>query len=94
MNPSSKLIEAVAVALELTGTVLSEAAVRVMADDLSRYPEYQVLVALTRCRRECKGRMTISDVLSRLDDGRPGVEEAWAMAPKGESDTCVWTDEM
>lgn len=94
MKPSSKLSEAIAVTAELTGTVLSKAAGQVMADDLARYPENQVMAALTRCRRELKGRLTIADVLTRLDDGRPGVEEAWAMVPKGEADTCVWTEEM
>ena len=94
MNPTSKLYEAVAVTLELTGTVLSEVAARIMAEDLARYPEAQVMGALTRCRRELKGRLTIADVISRLDDGRPGVEEAWAMLPKDEQTTAVWTVEM
>lgn len=94
MKPSSKLSEAVAVTAELTQTHLSEIAVKVMLDDLARYPEHQVMGALTRCRRELKGRLTIADVLTRLDDGRPGVEEAWAMVPKGEDATVVWTEEM
>lgn len=92
--PSIELAQAVAVTAELTGTELSKAAISVMLDDLSRYPEKQVLSALTRCRREVKGRMSIADVISRLDDGRPGVEEAWAMVPKDESTTVVWTEEM
>jgi hypothetical protein len=94
MKPSTRLGEAVAVTAELTGTDLSEVAVKVMLDDLARYPEHQVLGALSRCRRELKGRLTIADVISRLDDGRPGVEEAWAMVPKSESETVVWTEEM
>ena len=94
MKPSSKLNEAIAVTAELTGTVLSKVAAQVMAEDLARYPEDQVMGALTRCRRELKGRLTIADVISRLDDGRPGVEEAWAMLPKDEQTTAVWTVEM
>jgi hypothetical protein len=94
MQPSINLAKAVAVTAELTGTNLSETAIQVMLDDLARYPEPQVMGALTRCRRELKGRMTIADVLTRLDDGRPGVEEAWSMVPKGEADTAVWTEEM
>lgn len=93
-TPSSKIIDAIAVTAELTGTMLSEAASRVMADDLSRYPEQQILTSLSRCRRELKGRLTIADIISRIDDGRPGVEEAWAMVPKSEAETVVWTDEM
>jgi hypothetical protein len=94
MKPTRNLIEAIAVTAELTGTVMSEAAAKVMAGDLARYPEAQVLEALTRCRRELKGRLTIADVLTRIDDGRPGVEEAWAMCPKSEAESAVWTDEM
>ena len=92
--PSKELLEAIAVTAELTQTDLSKPAARVMADDLSAYPEPMVLAALTRCRREVKGRLTIADVVSRLDDGRPGPEEAWAMLPRDEAATVVWTDEM
>lgn len=90
---SHMLLQAIAVAAELTGTELSETAARVMASDLAQYPEDQVLGALTRVRREVKGKMTIKDVLDRLDDGRPGPEEAWASVPRDESLTVVWTEE-
>jgi hypothetical protein len=65
-----------------------------MADDLSPYPADQVLGALTRCRKELKGRLTVSDVIQRMDDGRPGPEEAWSMLPFDEGMTVVWTEEM
>ncbi|SET40830.1 hypothetical protein SAMN05216326_12539 [Nitrosomonas marina] len=94
MRASEELLKAIAVTAELTDTDLSEAAARVMADDLSEYPEDQVLKALVKCRREVKGRLRISDVVSRLDDGRPGPEEAWAMIPHNERDSVVWTEEM
>lgn len=92
MNP--RLIEAIAVTAELTGTTLSKAAAKVFAEDLSRFPEAQVLGALVRCRKELKGRLTLADVIARLEDGRPGPEEAWAMLPRDEATTVVWTDEM
>jgi hypothetical protein len=88
------LLQALAVCAELTNTELSEAAARIFADDLSHYPEKQVLAALTRCRREVRGRLTLAAVLERLDDGRPGPEEAWAMIPRDESASVVWTEEM
>lgn len=93
---TEQLLQAIAVTAELTATQLSTAAARVMADDLSRYPENQVMAALTRCRREVRSRLTIADVISRLEDGRPGVEEAWAHvvpALGDESVTLVWTEE-
>ncbi|MBL0142637.1 MAG: hypothetical protein IPP91_11190 [Betaproteobacteria bacterium] len=94
MDPSRQLLEAIAITAELTGTQLSAGAACVFAADLSAYPEHQVLGALVRCRREVKGRLSLADVISRLDDGRPGPEEAWAMIPKDEAGSVVWTDEM
>lgn len=93
--PSERLLQAIAVTAELTGTQLSAPAARVLADDLSKFPEDQVLGALTRCRKELRGRMAVADVIARLEDGRPGVEEAWAYhVPKDEGTTVVWTEEI
>ena len=92
--PSIELLQAVAVTAELCGRTFSEAAARVFVDDLAPYPEPAVIKALTRCRREVKGFLTIADVVSRLEDGRPGPEEAWAMMPFDESQSVVWTPEM
>lgn len=88
------LLQALAVTAELTGTTFSEAAARVMVQDLAAYPVNQVLGALVRCRRELKTRLTVAAIVERLDDGRPGPEEAWAMIPHDERSTVVWTDEM
>lgn len=88
------VIQALAVTCELTQTELSKAAIRVMAHDLSKFPAEQVLGALTRCRKELRGRLTTADVISRLEDGRPGPEEAWAMIPRDEAASVVWTEEM
>ena len=96
MGASEPLLKAIAVTAELTGTQLSAAAAGVLAEDLSRYPEHQVMCALTRCRREIRTRLTVADVVARIDDGRPGPEEAWAhVSPMlgDESVSVVWTDE-
>jgi len=93
----SAILQAMAVTCELTGTQLSEGAARVMARDLAAYPEGQVLGALDRCRKELRGRLTLADILTRLDDGRPGPEEAWAIVSPSLQDervTVVWTEEM
>lgn len=94
MTAQLAVLEALAVTAELTQTQLSAPAAKVMAEDLSIYPPDQVLGALTRCRKELRGRLTVSDVVQRLDDGRPGAEEAWAMLPFDEAATIVWTEEM
>jgi hypothetical protein len=94
MNASKVVIQALAVTAEITNTQLSEAAARVFADDISKYPEMQVLAALRRCRREVRGKLTVADVVGRLEDGRPTPDEAWAMLPHDERQSVVWTDEM
>jgi hypothetical protein len=94
MSATLPVLQALAVTAELTNTQISAAAARVMATDLAPYPEAQVLGALTRCRKELKGRLTVADIIARLDDGRPGPEEAWAMLPFDERQTIVWTEEM
>lgn len=91
---SSNVLKAVCVTAELCGRTFTEAAAAVFCADLAAYPEDAVFAALARCRREVKGMLTTQDVISRLDDGRPGVEQAWAMIPAGEDDTIVWTAEM
>jgi hypothetical protein len=91
---SKELLKAIAVTAELCGKVFSDASARVFADDLSGYDEKAVLHALSRCRKEVRGILSLQDVISRIDDGRPGVEEAWAMLPQDEDASCVWTGEM
>lgn len=91
--PSIELIQAVAVTAELCGRVFSEGAARMFVQDLSNFSEPAVLKALARCRREVKGMLTIQDVVSRIDDGRQGVEEAWSQMPFHESQSVVWSDE-
>jgi hypothetical protein len=92
--PSAALLEAVAVTAELCGRTFSEPAARVFVADLSVYPEAQVIAALARCRKEVRGLLTVADVVQRLEDGRPGPQEAWAMVPKSEAESVVWTSEM
>lgn len=92
--PSAQLLEAVAVTAELCGRVFSESAARVFVADIATYPEAAVMGALRRCRREVRGALTVQDVVSRLEDGRPGPEEAWALMPMTEDQSVVWTDEM
>jgi hypothetical protein len=93
MKHDTELSKMLAVTAELTGTDLSSAAAEIMARELATYDRDQVLTALAKCRRELKGRLTMAAVIERLDDGRPGAEEAWAMIPKSEDESTVWTDE-
>jgi hypothetical protein len=91
---SERLIKELVVTAQLMGQELETDAARMFTEELSRFPESQVLEALARCRRELRSRLTLADVISRLDDGRPGPNEAWAMLPRSESQSVVWTEEM
>lgn len=97
-NPAAGLValyEALAVTSELCGgQPMSEGAARAFASRLGAYPLGAVLKALQRCQDEVKGRLAPVDVIQRIEDGRPGPEEAWALCPKSESDSAVWTDEI
>jgi hypothetical protein len=89
-----ELIEKIAVTFELCGgVVLSNPAKAAIVSDLEKYTEKQVCDALDRCRSECK-RLTQQDIISRIDDGRPGPQEAWGMIPTNEDASVVWTEEM
>jgi hypothetical protein len=69
-----------------------------MAEDLcSELGDEQILRGLTRLRKE-REWVTVKAILElsggAAEDGRPGVEAAWAMCPKTEDQSVVWTDEM
>lgn len=92
MDP--ELIKALLVTSEIYGKEFSETAATVLAQDLSEYSTSLVIKALSKCRRELRTFPTLADIISRIDDSRPGAEEAWAMLPKDERSSVVWTDEM
>lgn len=92
---SKTLLQAVAICAELTQTLFSEPAARALAAELECFPEDRVIPALQRCQREVRrGSLTLAAILERLDDGRPGPEEAFAMLPRDEQQSAVWTEEM
>lgn len=71
-----------------------------IANDLlvQGFSDEQIESAITRVTRECEW-VTPKAIIERIpgggkDDGRPEVEVAWAMCPKTEEASVVWTDEM
>lgn len=83
---------------EVIGTVISANAAAMIAEDLECYPFAACREALKKCRAEVRGRLTLSDVVNRVNsqDGRPGRDEAWSIALQSadERDTVVWTAEI
>lgn len=88
------LVEAILLTSEICGQMLSPAAARILAGDLADFDENAILGALSRCRMEVQGRLKVADIVVRIADGRPDVEEAWNMLPRDEMASIVWTEEM
>lgn len=96
MKPSedSRLLEIVRATGEIYSRQVSVAAALMFLADLDHFTSQEVIAALSKCRKELRMFPSVAEVISRVDDGRPGVEEAWGMIPKSEDDSVVWTDEM
>lgn len=92
------LVGQIAATAELLGHEIKPNAAALLADDLSAYPRDVLAKALSRVRTEHTGKLTPKAVLDRIDEvmGRPGANEAWAMALNAldEWNTVVWTVEM
>lgn len=87
------LLDALAVTIELTGSEISKNAAKVLVNDLRGFPEEQVIQALQRIRFDGV-RVNLSNIILRLQDGRPAAEEAWAMLPHDEQSSQAITAEM
>lgn len=69
-------------------------AAKFLHDRLKEYPEKSVTDALNRCLHELKFFPSFSEIVERIDDGRPNDDEAWAMIPQDEIGSVVWCEEM
>jgi hypothetical protein len=90
------LMEAVKATYAVVGQEMTDLQLAVLVDDLQAYPVEEVCHALARCRKECR-RLVLADILDRLPNGHPGVEEAWGIVCRvmgDEAVSVVWTDEM
>jgi hypothetical protein len=56
----------------------------------------QVEAGLSSHLRTCRFAPTPADIIAAIcsADGRPTADEAWAMIPRSESESVIWTDEM
>lgn len=95
---SAKIIDALTVVAEITGATLSVPAIKGIAMELAQHPEHEVLKALAKCKRECKYKLTLADILERIDqsNGFIGADEAWSLACQAmdESATVVMTEQI
>ena len=92
-----KLLEYIAATAETMGQTISPNVAVMMVNDLAAYRTDDVLAALKLVRAGAS-RFNLKAIIDALEkvcpDGRPGVEEAWAMIPKDEYGSVVMTEEM
>lgn len=81
---------------EAVGFPISQTCADMMALDLGGYEFDQVKAACAKCRRELKFRLTLSDIIDRLqaEDGRPGPDEAWLMVMKDDDYSQLTNNEI
>lgn len=90
-----ELTKYLAVVVEICGgRELSKMAKKLMVNELSKFDEEKVFQALHECQSEFKGQLSLSDIISRIDDGRPNNNAAFAMLPRSEAESVLWTQEM
>ena len=100
MSPEqvAQLAMAIVATAEVLGQLLTADAAEMMADDLCEHSAQSISAALKACRRELTGKLTLAAILQRIqaEDGRPGKDEAWAIAmtANDEYETVVLTDEI
>ncbi|MFJ2362484.1 hypothetical protein ACIPIN_01990 [Pseudomonas sp. NPDC087697] len=94
----AQLAGAICATAETLGQTISAAAAELMAEDLAMFPPADIRKALQACRRELTGKLTLAAILQRVQaaDGRPGKDEAWAIALTAgdEIETVVVTAEI
>jgi hypothetical protein len=94
----AQLAGAICATAETLGQTISATAAELMAEDLAVFAPADIRAALQACRRELTGKLTLAAVLHRIqaEDGRPGKDEAWAIAvtTNDEFETVVLTDEI
>jgi len=92
------LAAAICATAEAMGQEMNPGTAAMMAEDLCAYSVSVVKAALKACRLEVKGKLAMADILQRVQaaDGRPGKDEAWAIAmtTNDEFETVVLTDEI
>ena len=80
-----------AVTAEVCGSQLSEGALVIMAEELATYDSEDITKALSRVIREHTGRLSLADIIKRLDEAKGlGVDAAWELAVRSR----IWDEEI
>ena len=90
------IAEQLTVLEEAFDVVMSAERKKVYLENLGELPRERLQVAFVRAARELKFFPKIAELreLAGATDGRLGPEEAWALCPRSEDATVVWTPEI
>jgi hypothetical protein len=82
--------------MEVYGRDRSPTAIALWWKVLEKFELSDVEGALAQHVRTSRFAPTPADVVTIIceRDGRPGAEEAWAMIPRSEAESVIWTEEM
>lgn len=96
-DEQERVVQMLVATAEVMGTEIKPGAAMLVAEDLAQYDFNQVMMALTRCRRELSGKLTLKAILDILAPagGWLSGNQAWALAlpAADENKTVVWTVE-
>ena len=82
VEQQEKIAELIDATAEILGSQIKPQIIKIMCDDLSDYEFNDIQTALTACRREVKGRLSLKDIIDRLPkkaDELPSADEAWGL---------------
>lgn len=78
----NEIIKMLAATYAVIGQEASDLQIQTVASDLQPYSVEAIAEALTRCRKELRGKMALADILERIPGEHPGVEESWGVMHK------------
>jgi hypothetical protein len=97
LQEQERMVQQLVATAEVMGHQITLNAALMMCQDLSEYAFNDVMIALTRCRKEVTGKLTLKAIVDLLAPagGWLSANEAWAQAlpAQDEANTMVWTVE-
>lgn len=97
LQEQERIVQQLVATAEVMGHQITLNAALMMCQDLSEYAFNDVMIALTRCRKEVNGKLTLKAIVDLLAPagGWLSANEAWAQAlpAQDEANTMVWTVE-
>lgn len=95
---AEQLLEQLYATAEVLGSEIKPAAASLMVRDLRDYNRPEIEQALSRCRSEINGRLTLASILERMPSANAYLtaNEAWSVVLESQDEqaTILWTDEI